>query len=576
MHKLMQVDPRRPFPRRFVPTGATMGEWAQIEPLFTRLRDRSINSADELERWLVDCSELSAAIAEERTRRYIAMTVQTDDPVREAAYQEFIEQIDPKTKSYWHALELAYLENPHRRGLPADRYGVLDRIVENNVSLFREENIPLETQDALLMKDYQKLTGAMTIVYRGEEMTLQQAAKFLEEPDRSLRQQVWELLTARRLRDKDALEDLYDRMVALRTQIARNAGFANYRDYAFKRRRRFDYTTEDCLQFHAGVERAAVPLVRTILEERRRKLGVDTLRPWDTLVDPRRRPPLRPFASIDDLVTGIEEVFRRVDPALGDQFRFMWEERLLDLDSRKGKAPGGYQSTLHERRWPFIFANAVGRDDDVRTMLHEGGHAFHQLASREQQLIHYRNAPIEFAEVASMGMELLAAPHLDVFYKNPDDYKRSFRATLEDAVTILPWVATIDAFQHWVYTHPTHTRAQRREAWGQVFRRFATVVDWRGYEEALACAWHRQLHLFLSPFYYIEYGIAETGALQIWTRSRVNHREAVERYWQALWLGGSKPLPQLFEAAGARFRFDYDTLAPLMDAVAEELARIGD
>src|SRR5439155_1373271 len=345
------------------------GEWAQIEPLFTRLRDRSINSADELERWLVDCSELSAAIAEERTRRYIAMTVQTDDPVREAAYQEFIEQIDPKTKSYWHALELAYLENSHRRGLPADRYGVLDRIVESNVSLFREENIPLETQDALLMKDYQKLTGAMTIVYRGEEMTLQQAAKFLEEPDRSLRQQVWELLTARRLRDKDAL---------------------------------------------------------------------------------------------------------------GDQFRFMWEERLLDLDSRKGKAPGGYQSTLHERRWPFIFANAVGRDDDVRTMLHEGGHAFHQLASREQQLIHYRNAPIEFAEVASMGMELLAAPHLDVFYKNPDDYKRSFRATLEDAVTILPWVATIDAFQHWVYTHPTHTRAQRREAWGQVFRRFATVVDWRG------------------------------------------------------------------------------------------------
>src|SRR5436309_6622087 len=223
----MQVDPRRPFPRRFVPTGATMGEWAQIEPLFTRLRDRSINSADELERWLVDCSELSAAIAEERTRRYIAMTVQTDDPVREAAYQEFIEQIDPKTKSYWHALELAYLENPHRRGLPADRYGVLDRIVENNVSLFREENIPLETQDALLMKDYQKLTGAMTIVYRGEEMTLQQAAKFLEEPDRSLRQQVWELLTARRLRDKDALEDLFDRMVALRTQIARNAGFGN-------------------------------------------------------------------------------------------------------------------------------------------------------------------------------------------------------------------------------------------------------------------------------------------------------------------------------------------------------------
>lgn len=576
MRTLMHIDPRRAFPRQFVPDDAAMGDWAQIEPQFRRLQNRAINSVEELEQWLVDCSELSAAIAEERTRRYIAMTVQTDDPVREAAYQEFIEQIDPKTKPQWHALEVAYLEHPSRRSLPMDRYGVLDRIVENNVSLFREENIPLETQDALLMKDYQKLTGAMTIHFRGEEMTLQQAAKFLEEPDRGLRQQVWELVTTRRLQDKEALEDLYDRMVALRTQIARNAGFENYRDYIFKRRRRFDYTTEDCLQFHAGVERAAVPLVRTILDKRRTTLGVKTLRPWDVLVDPRRRPPLRPFASIEDLVAGIEEVFRRVDPALGDQFRFMWEEKLLDLDSRKGKAPGGYQSTLHERRVPFIFANAVGRDDDVRTMLHEGGHAFHQLASREQPLIHYRNAPIEFAEVASMGMELLAAPHLDVFYKNPDDYKRSFRATLEDAVTILPWVATIDAFQHWVYTHPTHTRAQRREAWEQVFTRFSTVVDWRGYEDALGYAWHRQLHLFLSPFYYIEYGIAETGALQIWTRSRTNHREAVERYWRALWLGGSKPLPRLFEAAGARFRFDYDTLAPLTDAVAEELARIGD
>src|SRR2546429_6490994 len=277
----MQVNPRRPFPRQFVPTGASMGEWAQIEPLFTRLRDRSITSVEELERWLVDCSELSAAIAEERTRRYIAMTVQTDDPVREAAYQEFIEQIDPKTKSYWHALEVAYLENPHRRGLPAGRYGVLDRIVENNVSLFREENIPLETQDALLMKDYQKLTGAMTIVYRGEEMTLQQAAKFLEEPDRSLRQQVWELLTARRLRDKDALEDLFDRMVALRTQIARNAGFANYRDYAFKRRRRFYYTTEGCRQFPAGPQGAAPSPVRSLPGESPRALGVGPPPPVD-------------------------------------------------------------------------------------------------------------------------------------------------------------------------------------------------------------------------------------------------------------------------------------------------------
>ncbi len=572
----MQIDPRRAFPRQFVPVDANMGDWAQIEPLFRQLQDRTITSVEELERWLADCSELASALAEERTKRYIAMTTQTDDPAREAAYQEFIEHIDPKVKPYWFAIETAYLHMPYRRLLPMDRYGVMDRIVENNVALYRDANVPLETQDALWMKDYQKITGAMTIRHRGDELTLQQATKYLEEPDRTVRQEVWEQVTARRLQDKATLETLYDKMVALRTQIAVNAGFENYRDYTFKRRRRFDYTPDDCFSFHDGVERATVPLARKILEDRRRTMGVDPLRPWDVLVDPRHRPPLRPFTTIEELVAGIEQMFRRVDTSLGDQFHFMWEEKLLDLDSRKGKAPGGYQSTLHEKRWPFIFGNAVGRDDDIRLMLHEGGHAFHTLASREQPLIHYRTTPYEFAEVASMSMELLAARHLDVFYRNPDDYKRSLRATLEDVVTILPWVATIDAFQHWVYTHPTHTPDARRRVWGETYQRFNPVVDWTGYDEAAAYAWHRQLHLFLSPFYYIEYGIAETGALQIWVHSQSNHRAAVERYWQALTLGGSKSLPRLFEAAGARFRFNYGTLAPLMDAVAAELARIGD
>jgi oligoendopeptidase F len=572
----MQVDPRRAFPRQFVPAAASMGDWAQIEPLLRQLRDRTITSVQELERWLTDCSELAAAIAEERTKRYIAMTTQTDDPAREAAYQEFIEHIDPKVKPYWFAIETAYMKMPSRRLLPKDRYGVMDRIVENNVALYRDANVPLETQDALWMKDYQKLTGAMMIRYRGDELTLQQAAKYLEEPDRKVRQEVWAQVTARRLQDKDALEDSYDKMVALRTQIAVNAGFENYRDYTFKRRRRFDYTPEDCFQFHDGVERATVPLARQLLEDRRRTLGVDRLRPWDVLVDPQHRPPLRPFTTTDELVAGIEQMFRRVDASLGDQFHFMSEQKLLDLDSRKGKAPGGYQSTLHEKRWPFIFGNAVGRDDDIRLMLHEGGHALHTLASREQPLIHYRTTPYEFAEVASMSMELLAARHLDVFYRNPDDFKRSARSTLEDVVTILPWVATIDAFQHWVYTHPTHTRDERRRVWGETYRRFNPVVDWTGYEEAAAYGWHRQLHLFLSPFYYIEYGIAETGALQIWVQSQTNHRAAVERYWHALTLGGSQPLPRLFEAAGAKFRFNYGTLAPLMAAVAAELARIGD
>jgi oligoendopeptidase F len=476
----------------------------------------------------------------------------------------------------WHALDEAYLASPYRKQLPMDRYGVMDRIVETNVALFRPENVPLETEDALLAKDYQKVTGAMTVRFRGQELTLQQAAKYLDETDRAVRQEVWELVTRRRLQDREAIEALYDRMLGVRDRIAKNAGFDNYRDYIFKRRRRFDYTPDDCFQFHRGVEQALLPLVNRIYEDRRRALGIPTLRPWDTQVDPLGRPPLRPFEAADELINGCEEVFRRVDPGLGEQFRFLREEQLLDLESRKGKAPGGYQSTLHERRWPFIFMNAVGRDDDVRTLLHEGGHAFHQLASREDPLIYYRTTPYEFAEVASMSMELLAAPHLDVFYGNESEFKRSYRNTLEDAVLLFPWIATIDAFQHWVYTHIGHSREERRTAWLGICRRFQPVIDWTGYDEPLGWLWHRQLHLFTSPFYYIEYGIAEAGALQVWLQSRQDYRGAVERYWQALSLGGSRPLPQLFEAAGATFEFDYDTLKPLADAVGEELDRIGD
>ncbi len=576
MQQMMHVDPRRAFPRRFVPQDAAMGDWAQIEPLYRELLDRSIASAGDLEQWLVDASELTSVIAEERARRYIAMTQQTDDTAREAAYQHFVEHIDPQIKPLAQELKINYLDSPYRARLDMDRYGVMDRNIDNDMKLFRAENVPLETQEALLSKEYQKVTGAMTVTYQGQELTLQQAAKYLDETDRTVREEVWRLIADRRMRDKDLLDDLYDRLIALRQQIAANAGFANYRDYAFKRRRRFDYTPEDCFRFHEGVQQAVMPLVRQIMTDRRRRLGVEAIRPWDLQVDPQGRAPLRPFSDVGELVNGTIEIFRRVDPELGEQFRFMSEEDLLDLESRKGKAPGGYQSTLHEQRWPFIFMNAVGRDDDIRTLLHEGGHAFHMLAARDEPILDYRHAPLEFAEVASMGMELLAAPHLNVFYTDPDDYARSRRNTLEDAVMILPWIAIIDSFQHWVYTHPGHTRQERLDAWLTVQNRFDGAMpngipDWTGLHDAQAYRWQAQLHLFTAPFYYIEYGFAETGALQVWVASRRDHRATVERYWQALALGGSRPLPELFVAAGAKFQFDAETLKPLVDAVAEEL-----
>jgi oligoendopeptidase F len=576
---MMHVDPRRAFPRRFVPQGADMGEWTHIEPLYRELLDRSINSTPDLTQWLVDSSELSAVIQEERARRYIAMTQQTDDKAREAAYQRFVEHIDPQIKPLGQALAIKYLESPYRAQLDMDRFGVLDRILDNDVKLFRQENVPLETSETLLAKEYQKVTGAMTVTYESRELTLQQAAKYLDETDRGVRERVWQLVVARRLRDKDLLDTLYDQLITLRHQIAVNAGFDNFRDYAFKRRRRFDYTPEDCFRFHEGVAHAVMPLVRRIMADRRTRLGIASVRPWDLQVDPRGRPPLRPFSDAGELVNGTVEIFTRVDPELGAQFKFMSDEQLLDLESRKGKAPGGYQSSLQERRWPFIFMNAVGRDDDIRTLLHEGGHAFHMLAAREEPILAYRHAPLEFAEVASMGMELLASPHLNVFYTNPDDYVRSRRNTLEDAVMILPWVAIIDAFQHWVYTHPAHTRQERLDAWLAVQNRFDGadyngIPDWTGLREAQSYRWQAQLHLYTVPFYYIEYGFAETGALQVWVASLSDHRATVERYWQALALGGSRPLPELFAAAGAKFQFDAQTLSPLMEAVAEELDKL--
>jgi oligoendopeptidase F len=568
------VDPRRTFPRRFVPADADMGEWAQIEPLFREILDREIDSAQALERWLEDANELEAAVWEEGSRRYVAMTQQTDDPQREQAYLYYVREIRPRLEPLNFELKKKYLATPHRHTLARDRYFVFDRDVANDVELFREENIPLRVQEAELQQQYQKITGGMTVNYRGEERTLQQMAKFLEEPDRSVRQEAWELITHRRLRDREAIEGVFEQLFPLRQRMARNAGFANYRDYAFRAKGRWDYTPEDCERFHAAVADHIVPVVQRLHEHRRRLLGLETLRPWDLDVDPRGRPPLRPFDGAADLIAKSERAFAGVDRELARHFGFMAEQGLLDLESRKGKAPGGYQATMHERRWPFIFMNAVGREGDVRTIVHEGGHAFHSLAAREDPLIHYRRAPTEFAEVASMGMEVLCLPHLDVFYPDPEGARRARRDFFEGIARLLPWIAIVDAFQHWLYTHQDHTRDERRAKWLEVLRTFRPGIDWSGYEEAEAYAWHAQLHIFLYPLYYIEYGIAQLGALQLWLASREDYAGAVRRYRAALSLGGSRPLPELFGAAGLRFGLDEEAVAPLAAALSTELGRL--
>ena len=561
--------------RRFVPQQVDFSDWAQIEPLFGQLETSvgKCKSAVELEQWLVDWSELSAALDEESSRRYIAMSCHTDNAEAEKAYLHFVENIEPQLKPRQFQLEKLFIAHPQRSKLPSPRYDVFNRDVQNHVELFREENVSLETEEAKVGQQYQKLSGSLTVQFRDEEKTLIQMGKYLEEPDRPLRQEVWELVAKRRLQESEKFEEQFDQLVKLREQIAANAGFKNYRDYAFRSKGRFDYGPEDCVKFHEAVASEVMPVLRELQTQRRQQLGLEKLRPWDMSVDPLNRPALKPFEEVEDMVTRSQRIFDKLDAELAGGFQRMQTLKLLDLANRKGKAPGGYQSTLNEARLPFIFMNAVGQQRDVETILHEAGHAFHALATRDEDLLSYRSAPIEFCEVASMSMELLGNEFIEEFY-SPAEGNRARRTHLEGIIGVLAWIATVDAFQHWIYTHPGHSRGERSAAWNALMDRFAGDVDWSGCEEVRAYLWHRQLHIFLYPFYYIEYGIAQLGALQVWANSKRDKARALRDYKTALALGGSRPLPELFATAGCKFQFDAATIRPLVELTRTELRKL--
>jgi len=582
-------------PRAFVPETADLGDWPQVAPLFDELKARAAQakSVAELERWLLDWSELNAALDEESSRRYIAMTCHTDNAEAEKAFLHFVENVEPQVKPCQFALEQLYVAHPMRAELlkapvavgqkkaasprhktaTKCRYEVFDRDVKNHVELFRPENVALETEEAKLCQQYQKLIGAQTVNFRGEEKTLVQMGRYLEEPDRALRQEAWEVVAQRRLQDADKCEEIFEALIGLRTQMARNAGLENYRDYAFRQKCRFDYTPADCVKFHGAIESEIMPAVRQIQAERREQMKLEKLRPWDLAVDPQNRPSLKPFAEVDEMVARTQKIFDRVDGELATGFRQLRDLKLLDLENRKGKAPGGYQSTLSEARVPFIFMNAVGVQRDVETILHESGHAFHAQATRREDLYAYRGAPIEFCEVASMSMELLGNEFIEEFYA-PAEANRARRTHLEGIILFFPWMAVVDAFQHWIYTHAGHTRQERQAAYLELMDRFGGDVDWSGWEKMRVNSWHRQLHIFIHPFYYVEYGIAQLGALEVWANSRRNRTKALKDYKKALALGGSRPLPELFHAAGCTFEFDAATIKPLIELAGSELKKL--
>lgn len=565
--------PSKEFPRRFLARGLTVEAWDDVSKYYNELEKRELDSASDVEAWIADGSELSAFLSEESSRRYIAMTCATEDESAEQAYMRFVEEIAPRMKEAQDRLNRKLVQSPWASALPA-KYEVYLRSSRNAVELFREENVPIETEIEKLSQQYQKVFGSMTVQWQGNEITIPRALALLEETDRGVREQAYRLVAERRLKDRDVLEDIFDEMVAKRHEIALNAGFENYRDYKFREYERFDYTPQDCASYHAAVADLVVPVMREAADDRKRALKVETLRPWDMECDPFGREPLHPFGNANELISGCSRIFHRLDEDLGNSFDKMNELGLLDLSSRKGKAPGGYQSDLAEVRLPFIFMNAVGTNDDVFTLLHEGGHAFHNFAVRDEPLHAYRHAPMEFSEVASMSMELLAMPMLDEFYAVPDQ-ARTIRHELQGKIALLAWIATIDAFQHWIYTHPGHSREERKMHWRGLVERFGSGADHSGFEDARDYRWHAQLHIFEVPFYYIEYGIAQLGAFQIWSLARKNPAEALRNYKHGLSLGGSRPLPKLYQAAGIKLDFSSEMIAPLMAEVRDEMAKQG-
>ena len=547
----------RDFKRRYLPPQIRF-DWEDLNGIFEELRNRPLGSAAELERWLSDEAELDAYVYEQRAVRYFNSTRQTDNPEYTKAYEEYTEILEPRIKLASFELLRKYVSSPSRSHLPYQIYELEDRRRQSAFSIFREANVDLEREESTLSQKYFRTTGAMTVTYRGQERTLQQMSRFYEEPDRSTREEAWRLSSQRALADSDSLDSIYTNMIALRDKIARNAGFDSYRDYVFVKKDRFDYSPKECEEFHRAVEEVMVPLSRDIDRARADRMGVDVLRPWDLAVDPAGKPALRPFEEISGLVTGAGEVLSKVDGELSSYFESMVRLELLDLDSRKGKAPGGYQEELAEIRYPFIFMNATGKDDDVRTLLHESGHSFHTFLMRKAMVPFFNggaNMPMEFAEVASMSMEIITGEHYEGTFYSKEDAKRSNWKESVDNVKLFAWVATIDAFQQWVYTHPVHTTDERVKAWVSTFNRFCGLESYEGLESNRAYRWQRQLHIFEVPFYYIEYGIALTGALGVWSHYRKDPKDAIEAYKNALSLGCARPLPELFEAAGVEWGF---------------------
>ena len=563
----------------FIPDNFDASKWENIEPYVNDLINRELSCSSCLESLISDSSNLGEHISETGALLYIGMTCDTENENKKNEFLYFVENIRPKLSKFSDALNRRIAEHPSIGNLP-ERYDLMKRGIISDIEIFRSENIPLGVEQTKLVTKAQGITGGMTVQFQGQERTFPEMKAFLESNDRDEREKAWKSMVNRWMDDSEELSEIYDQLIKIRHQIALNAGFNSYTEYMFKAMHRFDYSVEDCLTFHDSIEKVCMPIIREINQRRRIAFGLDKLSPWDVNEKSGSGPdingesPLKPFKSVQEMITKLSQLFHNMSEDLGNKFDKLVEMDTLDLETRKGKAPGGYQYYLEKSRIPFIFMNAAGLQGDLETMIHESGHAFHSLYCGHLDLIDERSYPIEFAEVASMSMELLTQDEWDIFYQDSDELNRARLSHLEGVVYLLPWIATIDSFQHWIYANPNHTRDERKEHWLSLREKFGSNMDWKDNENFRELSWQQQGHLYGVPFYYVEYGIAQLGALQLWQTHRKNPEKALKDYSNAMKLGNTKTLPDLFAAAELELGFDEEHLNSLITEVRVAMSEL--
>ena len=561
--------------RKYIPQELSI-TWESLEPIFTELQNRDLHSVNELELWLKDRSELEAALEEDFAWRYIKMSCDTANEKLVKNFQYFAEEIEPKISPLANKLNKKFVESPFMDDLDKEKFFVYSRAIKKALEIYREENIELFTQLQVKQQKYQGITGAMSVELNGQEYTLEQASIFIKDLNREVRENAWKTIQQRRLIDKDNLNILFDELIKLRNQVALNSGFENYRDYMFQALGRFDYTPQDCYDFANAIEKEIVPILKEQAEKRREALGLDILKPWDLEVSVSGKPALKPFNNGEELIDKSIACFNAIDEKLGSKLATMKANNLFDVESRKGKAPGGYNYPLAETGAPFIFMNSANSLRDLTTMVHEGGHAIHTFLTANLELNDFKHCPSEVAELASMSMELISMDNWDVYFDNEEDLIRAKKEQLADVLKTLPWVAVIDQFQHWIYTNPDHTAADREETFKQIYNRFgAGFADWTDLDQQFGNVWQKQLHLFEVPFYYIEYAIAQLGAIAVWKNYKENPEKALDQYLAALSLGYTKPMNEIYETAGIKFDFSADYVKELAQFVKSELEKLG-